>query len=196
VARPRGVGAHRVALPDRHADHVAGLVGLVDAISVGRLWGPPHAGDGELLSVLMAQAEAAAIPVEVPEPGWRAGVGAFTIEVLGPLRHYASPNDESIVLMVEAAGSTALLPGDIELVAQGELGPLPADVMKVPHQGAATSDPEWLMASVGSVAVVSVGPNTFGHPSDGVIDLLTASGATVYRTDKDGDVVIRFGSLR
>ena len=83
-----------------------------------------------------------------------------------------------------------LLAGDIETVAQGELGHLRADVLKVPHQGAATSDPEWLLSVGADFAVISVGPNQFGHPSDWVIDELDGSGAEVVRTDESGDVVV------
>ena len=76
-----------------------------------------------------------------------------------------------------------------------DLGPLPADVMKVPHQGAATSDVEWLAASAPTLAIISVGPNDFGHPSENVIRVLEAAGADVRRTDRDGDVVVRLDRL-
>ena len=106
------------------------------------------------------------------------------------MRRYKSPNDQSIVLMVRGPVRTILLAGDIEVIAQRDLPGLSADVLKVPHQGAATSDPEWL-ASVGAdLAIISVGPNTFGHPVSWVIDVLRASGAEVHRTDLDGDVSV------
>jgi len=63
----------------------------------------------------------------------------------------------------------------------------------VPHQGAATSDPEWLRNVDADLAVISVGPNDFGHPSAWVITTLEESGATVVRTDVDGDVVVPLG---
>ncbi|HSQ38025.1 MAG TPA: ComEC/Rec2 family competence protein, partial [Acidimicrobiia bacterium] len=125
-----------------HADHVAGLAGIGQWASVGRLW--HNGGEVEALASLVAEMQAAGVPVEVPGPGWEAQVGAFRIGVLGPLRRYASPNDGSLVLRVSAAGATVLLPGDIEAIAQADLGPLAADVLKVPHQGASTSDLEWL----------------------------------------------------
>lgn len=92
------------------------------------------------------------------------------------------------MLRVTARDRSVLLPGDIEMVAQRELGPLPADVMKVPHQGAATSGLDWLRSSAPRLAVISVGQNPFGHPSEMVIAELEAAGATVLRTDEEGDV--------
>ena len=42
---------------------------------------------------------------------------------------------------------------------------LHADVLKVPHHGAATSVAEFFEAVAAPVAVVSVGENTYGHPT-------------------------------
>jgi competence protein ComEC len=63
-------------------------------------------------------------------------------------------------------------------------------ILKVPHQGAATSDDGWLRDHAGHLAVISVGNNSFGHPSDRVIEILAESGAEVIRTDQEGDVVL------
>jgi beta-lactamase superfamily II metal-dependent hydrolase len=40
------------------------------------------------------------------------------------------------------------------------------------------------------VAVISVGPNTFGHPSQDVIGVLAGGGAVVRRTDLEGTITI------
>jgi competence protein ComEC len=174
-----------------HEDHLAGLAGIGEWASVGRMW---HNGDGgETLGSLVAEMQAAGVPVEVPGPGWEAEVGAFRLEVLGPMRRYASPNDASLVLRVSATGAVVLLPGDIEAIAQAELGPLAVNVLKVPHQGAATSDLEWLASCAPQVAVISVGPNSFGHPAAEVVAALEVAGAVVRRTDREGDVVIPLG---
>ncbi len=171
-----------------HADHVTGLLAAMRALRVGTLWHPGHPEPGELLEELTQVAAAQGTLVQVPAPGWSARVGELHVEVLGPVRRYASPNDQSVVLRVTARDRSVLLPGDIEMVAQRELGPLPADVMKVPHQGAATSGLDWLRSSAPRLAVISVGQNPFGHPSEMVIAELEAAGATVLRTDEEGDV--------
>lgn len=174
-----------------HADHLGGLAGLTEWAAVGRMW---HSGQaGTAIEGLLREMAADGVPVEVPAVGWQARVGTFSVEVLGPKRRYASANDGSLVLRVTAAGITVLLPGDVEAIAQAELGPLSADVLKVPHQGAATSDPAWLVASGSRVAVISVGPNDYGHPSPEVVAVLQASGAEVRRTDEEGDVVVQLG---
>ena len=120
-------------------------------------------------------------------------VGSIGLEVLGPARRYASLNDQSIAIRATIGGHTVLLSGDMERVSQGDLDPPRVDVLKVPHQGAATSDPEWLVETGASVAVVSVGPNRFGHPSEELLATLERAGMEVRRTDREGDVVIDLG---
>lgn len=175
----------------RHADHTAGLEGITAVARVDRVWYPPQLGEGSPLDAMVAEAVRSGAAVEVPAVGSRATLGGFSIEVIAPLRRYVSPNDGSLVLRVEAAGASVLFSGDIEAVAQAELGPLPADVLKVPHQGSATSDLGWIRNSAPRVAVISVGPNEFGHPSDLVIAALREAGAVVRRTDQEGTIVVR-----
>lgn len=179
-----------VVLSHVHADHATGLVGLVGRMQVDRVWlrAEPHETPASV--ALIEALTTYGVPIEEPEVGDRFQVGDLILSVEGPLRRYASPNDQSIVIEVQGESASMLLSGDVEVVAQRELGHLRADVLKVPHQGGATSDPEWL-ASVGArTAVISVGPNQFGHPADWVIRLLEDAGARVLRTDRDGDVLI------
>ena len=195
-AHLRKAGVRRIDLlivSHRHADHTTALVGL--HVPVTRVWHPPQLGEGSPLDDLVAEQEALGADVAVPPVGTVAEVGSFTVEVLAPLRRYASPNDGSLVVRVTAAGIAVLFSGDIEAIAQADLGPLRADVLKVPHQGSATSDLAWITASAPHIAVISVGENTFGHPSAEVVAALEATGAVVFRTDRDGTVTLRLDRL-
>ena len=111
--------------------------------------------------------------------------------MIGPKRRYKHINDQSIVLTVHLAGTDFLMAADVQDVAQAELGDIRPDVLKVPHQGAATSDRQWLRANAGRLAVISVGPNDYGHPAPWVEAVLAGAGARVIRTDQHGDVVVR-----
>ncbi len=178
-----------VVVSHRHADHVAGLEAVLGVLEVGEVWWAPHDQLGSMEAVL-ALSTRHAIPVREPTAGQRYRIGSIGIDVLGPVRRYASPNDASLVLIATINGRTVGLVGDVETYAQQDLGPLRVDVLKVPHQGAATSSRQWLAASAGRVSVVSVGPNDYGHPAPWVIETLEAAGSVVCRTDRDGDVVI------
>ncbi len=176
-----------------HADHVEGLQAVIGRRSVGRVWEAMAPHTSPAAERFMTSVASASLRIERPSVGTVLSVGEISIEVLGPRRRYASPNDQSMVILIEVDGFRFLFPGDVETFAQDELTVSDVNVLKVPHQGAATSLPGWLVSHAGSVSVISVGPNDFGHPSDDVVSVLSAAGALVCRTDLDGDVVIRPG---
>jgi competence protein ComEC len=190
VALARTLDRYRVDRVDllvvshRHADHVTGLSAVLGRVPVGEVCS---------LGPLLDAVDSAGVPRRTPGPGSSAVLGSVRLEVLGPVRRYASPNDESLVIRVALGGMSVLFAGDIETFAQADLGPVRSDVLKVPHQGAATSDLDWIRASAGSVSVISVGPNDYGHPSSSVIEALGSAGSLVCRTDLGGDVVVRPG---
>jgi competence protein ComEC len=175
------------------ADHAGGLEGMVGRTAIGRIWVPDQRDLGPILPSFLAAAQDRQIPVEHLRSGPRVDVGDFTITVLGPTRRYKSINDGSIVLWVEAADRSVLLAGDIERVAQRDLGPLRPDVLLVPHHGSSTTDIEWLVDVVGADAVVSVGENTYGHPSTQVMEALRSAGARIWVTQHAGDISLPLG---
>jgi competence protein ComEC len=178
-----------VVLTHVHADHATGLNDVVNSVAVGHVWVDPDPHTTSAATAFLRAVDGRGIPQSAPLPGERWPLGLLELVVEGPIRRYASPNDQSIVINVLGPGRSMLLAGDIETHAQADLGHLETDVLKVPHQGAATSDAEWL-ASVGSeLAVISVGPNQFGHPAEWVVDLLSQTNQ-VLRTDEVGDVVV------
>jgi competence protein ComEC len=107
-----------------------------------------------------------------------------------------SDNDRALVLRVDYGLASFLLASDIEVAAERRLAAsgavLAATVLKVPHHGARTSTSPLLAAAVRpSVAVVSVGArNAYGHPDPDVLARLAAAGARIFRTDRDGAVVL------
>jgi competence protein ComEC len=174
-----------------HADHSTGLRGLADSVSVGVVWHPPQEGGGGAFDLVLSEMRARGARVGSPFPGDVVVIGSLRVEAVAPIRRYAGPNDGSIAMLVsEPGGATVVMSGDIEVAAQRDLGPLRGEIMKVPHQGAATSDLEWLAASAPDVAVISVGPNDYGHPSPEVVAVLEEAGAIVLRTDRDGTITL------
>jgi competence protein ComEC len=105
-------------------------------------------------------------------------------------------NDEATVLRIEYGLASFLLTADIEAAREQALlavgAPLDATVLKVAHHGSRSSTTApWLRAVRPSVAVISVGArNPYGHPDAGVLARLADAGASVYRTDADGAVIL------
>lgn len=184
-----------VVLTHVHADHASGLTAVFGRIPVGEFWipGPPHETTASRQA--LEAAASAGVRMRLPPVGDVVGLGDLSLEVLGPLRRYDGPNDQSTVLRIRSDGGPSLvLTGDIETFAQADLVGLEGDILKVPHQGGATSDLSWLEGVGSSQALISVGPNTFGHPSLEVIRVLEGAGAEVLRTDEVGDIEVALGS--
>ncbi len=105
-------------------------------------------------------------------------------------------NDRATMLRVEMGLASVLLASDVEAAGERALLeariPLGATVLKVGHHGAATSSTAPFLAAVRpTVAIVSVGArNLYGHPDAGTLARLGAVGARVYRTDRDGAVLV------
>ena len=108
---------------------------------------------------------------------------------------YATLNDYSIILRVVVGNVSFLMMGDAEASTEQQLLHsglyLHSDVLLVGHHGNRNADSiPFLTAVSPSIAVISVGENTFGQPSNSVISRLSESDIDVYRTDEDGTVSI------
>ena len=127
-------------------------------------------------------------------------LGSVKLTVLAPPRGMPSgyANVNSIGLLVEYAGFRALMTGDSEVLETAGwlkkyptsfLGPI--NVYKSIHHGASNGDnPAWLAAVKPQNVVVSVGPNSYGHPTSTALNLYESVGARVYRTDLNGTVTV------
>jgi beta-lactamase superfamily II metal-dependent hydrolase len=103
-------------------------------------------------------------------------------------------NNNSVVIRVTYGDVRLLLGGDCESpVCEGAFDPGPIDVYKVHHHGSYNGSSATLLDEMQpKTALISVGAdNSYGHPADQTIDRLTDVGATIWRTDLDGDIVVR-----
>ena len=65
------------------------------------------------------------------------------------------------------------------------------EVLLVGHHGSKYSSSTTLLESVTpEVGVISVGDNSYGHPTEEALLRLTDAGMTVYRTDMQGNILI------
>jgi competence protein ComEC len=186
-----------------HADHVAGLAGVLDGRRVGRVLVSPLDEPAEYADDTQRLLTRAGIPISTANAGEDIIVGpSVRLRVIWPrriIRDGSAPNNASIVVDATVDGVRILLAGDIEPEAQrailGAEPNLRADVVKVPHHGSAHQEPELLTDLGARVALVSAGVgNTYGHPAAETLDIFDESGVRVLRTDVDGSIaVVRVG---
>lgn len=126
------------------------------------------------------------------------GPGCY-IDVLAPpdgwLPALVGENNCSLVLQLVYGQIRFLFTGDIEAASESYLCDhlalrLQSQVLKVAHHGSASSSSARFLEYVKPrYAVISVGYNSFGHPSPLVVERLRRY-AHVYRTDKHGAVTV------
>lgn len=169
------------------ADHVAGsgaVVGMVTTVIHGPL------DDERSSNVLDPLLAAGADAVEV-EAGRRGVLGDSRWSVLWPPAGTAPGNDASVVLELEGDLGRAIFLGDLGEQAQARLlasAPIePVDLVKVAHHGSADQSERLYEALSATVGVIGVGAdNGYGHPTDGLLDLLARVGTVPVRSDRSG----------
>ncbi|MFJ2826747.1 ComEC/Rec2 family competence protein [Streptomyces sp. NPDC087263] len=191
-----------VVLTHFHADHVAGLEGVLRGRSVGAIETTGFEEPADQAEFVRREAAARHIPVTRAVSGERRRTGGLDWQVLWPPPSSAptpdGPNDASVTLLVRSAGLRMLLLGDLEPPAQQALLRSPAavelravDVLKVAHHGSAYQDPDLIRRVAPRLALISCGEdNPYGHPAPSTVAALRAGGAVVLRTDEDGALAV------
>ncbi len=124
-----------------------------------------------------------------------------SIDVIWPedIRGEKQGNEESSVFMINYMGIRILVTGDLDrdgeirmiehYRALGSEDRLQAEVLNVGHHGSAGSTSDELLDIVSpGIAVIQVGKNSYGHPSEEVLERLYSHGVTVFRNDIMGAI--------
>ncbi len=106
-------------------------------------------------------------------------------------------NSISLVAKVTIKDISVLMTGDLDFETEEKLvngnsrSDLKCDILKVSHHGSRYGSSEKLLSAVmPTIAVVQVGKNNYGHPSEEALERLEKSGAAIYRNDQNGAVGI------
>ncbi|MBQ3554369.1 MAG: DNA internalization-related competence protein ComEC/Rec2 [Clostridia bacterium] len=185
-----------------HEDHVLGLVSILREMPVDRLIVPRGFGTTDAAKFLLSAAKQKFVPVTEVCAGETISLGeTASIEVLMPDREWAEglteeeENMRSLVLRFTYGENSFLFTGDLGEEAEKRLvdahnGGLSADVLKLAHHGAAnSSSEEFIDAANPLYAYIPVGENNFGHPHPDILERLISAGTSIYRADRDKDVV-------
>ena len=189
---------HVLMLTHLHEDHVNGVVRLMEMLPVETLILPAQTEDpdGQLPALLDAAQRHGTQVVRLKE---NASVdrGRLRMEI------YYIPggreeNERCLMAKLSIGDTDLLITGDSplsierKLVKQEDLSDI--EILVAGHHGSRYACAEELLHEAGGqLAVISVGYNTYGHPSEETLERLEENGYTVLRTDQNKTVELAVG---
>lgn len=188
-----------LVLTHLHADHANGAARLIARLDVGELYIPRAAEDSdELLEELLAAAERHGTEVLfVDDEDVETSAGDIDLTLFAPAEA-GDENERGVIVLASLGETDALVMGDVDMAVEREFverGAPDVDILAVGHHGSKYSTSFELLEAVRpETAVISVGYNSYGHPTGEALARLNLAGAEVYRTDLDGSITVRIGT--
>ena len=181
-----------------HADHCNGVPMLLEYADVGSILIPRDTPDEDhMLEEILNAADAHAVPVTYLDQDEAFHWGRIEASLFAP-PDLGDVNERCLTGVISVGDYDMLFTGDApksverELIENHDLRDL--ELLIVGHHGSRYSSSGELLGSIGAdTAVISTGYNTFGHPTQEVLDRLEAYGYDIFRTDLNGTVEIRLG---
>jgi competence protein ComEC len=193
-----------VILSHPHADHLTGLISVLNRYTVMHYATEKVQISGVLLKKLQAELAAENITANYLKTGDRIvfsdqiEFSTFwpdqdSLEKNTIASKNQDKNELSLVQVLSYGNFKLLLTGDIDVSTlnkvESEIGDI--DILKVSHHGSKTGTNEKMLKILSpEVAVISVGKNKYGHPAREVLDLFKQNGIKTLRTDNLGDIEI------
>lgn len=190
------------------ADHITGLIDVIERYSVNYFVLNPILKTSENFNIFIKKVieEDATYIFPVKNERIKAGEVVLRLlwpeekltdskrdeKVLGEFVEVKEANEFSIVARLDYGKFCLFLPGDISSKVEEKLDiNKRCQILKVGHHGSRFSTSEDFLEKLRpSLAVITVGRNSFGHPTDEVLEKLESKNIKVLRTDKDGEVEI------
>ena len=179
------------------SDHIGAADEVIESFIIGSFYMPkvPHSTQS-YLDVLSA-AKAKKLTIKTAQEGVTISLDPeVKVTMWGPVKEYDldDTNNWSAVVSITYGSTSFLLTGDAGQEAENDMintGVVePQTALQVGHHGSKYStSTEFLNAVTPTYAVISVGENSYGHPSEETLSRLQSYNVHVFRTDKQGTVV-------
>ncbi len=185
-----------------HSDHIGGIVDVFEAFKVGTVVMPELSEKNipttRVYERMMEYILNEDMDVMFPGVGDTVILETVSVHFFGPVKQTEDLNNMSLICKINAPGTNIIVLGDAEKeelssVYETVLGEYKSDILVMGHHGSRTSVYKpFLNAVDASVAVISCGrDNDYGHPHKEALNYVSQNGITLYRTDKEGDIVFR-----
>lgn len=181
-----------------HEDHIGSLGNIIKSFDIGKVYLPEKTNNTEVFKNLLEEIQKKGLNINIGRSGLSLVESeSFRVHLLGPAKIYDDINNNSIVTKIEFGEFSTIITGDLEELGEKDLialsGDLKADVLRLGHHGSDTSTSDDFLKEVRpKYGVISVGENNkYNHPNGEVLSRLKDYGIITYRTDKDGNIVLK-----
>lgn len=177
------------------SDHVNGVLQLFERIKVDAIAVPdPDISDSYYAEDIIEAARRKKIEIKYIMRDAKLEMGDMTVNLYAPLGS-DSENERGLFVMYEYGTVEVLITGDAGTTIERQFAAkylLPdIEVIIAGHHGSKySSSSELLSATTPDYAIISVGYNSYGHPTEEAMERIIAAGAEIYRTDIHGTVTI------
>ncbi|HPQ68275.1 MAG TPA: MBL fold metallo-hydrolase [bacterium] len=178
-------------------DHCGGLSAVFDCAEVGEVWVNGQTLEIDAYYDFLDAVDAWGGTVTTKEEGDIDYLGDLTIATIHNLGGYEVFDDNNLVLALDNGQYRVLMTADINRAAQQDLydqygAAVACDVVKMPAHGLGPHSADFVNALNAAVGILSVGENTLGYPTEATVTAYENTGLTLYRTDEDGNIYVRF----
>jgi len=183
-----------VAMTHAELDHFGGLISIMNRYEIGAFLWNGVKGQSLALRDLEEVINGNRTRSIVLKTGDKIKYQNSVINVLSPGQEkFKDINENSLVFNLVYKDTNFLFTGDIgkrvEELIKDKTGKI--DVLKVAHHGSKySSSAEFLNIIQPKVAVIEVGENSYGHPTEETLERLKQIGASIFRTDKHGTIKV------
>lgn len=191
-----------VVLTHPHADHITGLVHVLEKYEVEQVLCTDVFYDSKVFQEWQNLIEEKGINKKQAKLGQIVNLNKANLYVLFPDISYNNEeinnlNNSSVVTKLVYGGTSFLLTGDAEKEIEGKLVSrfensdiLESNLLKLGHHGSKTASNKEFLANVSPMfAIISADEdNKFGHPHKETLDKVEEMNINLLRTDEDGDI--------
>lgn len=184
-----------VVVTHYHADHTNGLYEVLRRIPVQTIYLPDIEDEYGVRERLVSLAEEKGAQVTYVTKETADTLGDTVLTIYPPVQSGGDLNELGLTALASAGDFDLLITGDMSGSTEKKLVETYAlpniEVLVVSHHGSRySSNIRFLKAVTPEAAVISVGDNNYGHPSEETLQRLLAVGADIWRTDQQGTVRI------
>ncbi len=177
-------------------DHISGLVGVLNTTTVETALTPDYAVDSDIYQSFQSMLESSGAAEVHPAAGDTYQLGSALIQILSPAAcTYEDENDNSIAMRIVYGSFSCIVTGDAGETAEADMiasgYTLDSDLYVAGHHGSSSSSSEAFVSAVSpAYLVISAGAgNAYGHPTEKTLSVIRQSGAELYRTDVQGEII-------